>query len=202
MPGCVFGISFSKHLLISINKVIVIFVVMLLNIKFFPVFAVNFIQLFHVFLLLLFGNMHKVFQKHIAVIGKLLFKRTDVWIGGIEQMPYLAFIRNIMFIFQKVPAAVVYCNIAVARKLLPKGCKKRLLALFVSHFGRGKYPETTGVHFLHHFIDNICAHGSAPAFNQHYYGHFCRAAFPLQFTEQIAVIIHFFIILFFIQLLF
>ena len=92
--------------------------------------------------------------------------------------------------FQIVPAAVINRNIAQGGQMLPKEGEEGLLMLLLAHAHSGINIKATGVHLLHHGVDNSAAPSTTPALKDNNNGLFGLPGHALHLAQTLTQHVH------------
>ena len=107
--------------------------------------------------------MQEKFKHEIIIVRKHFFKVVDMLKGNSRILGVILFIRQLIGIFQIIPAAVIDSDMPQRRQVTPKEGEKRLLMLLLAHAHSRINIEAARIHLLHHLVNQGAAAYSTPA---------------------------------------
>ena len=148
--------------------------------------------------------MQEKFKHEIIIIRKHFFKVVDMLKGNSRILGVILFIRQLVGVFQIIPAAVINSNMSQRRQTLPEGAEKRLFLHYTAQSHAGINIKAAGIHLLHHFVNQRTAACTTPALKHNDNRSFGVAGHALSlsqtFTQHIHLLIVFFLGHFFTQI--
>ena len=107
--------------------------------------------------------MQEKFEHKIIIVREHFFKVVDMLKGNSRILGVILFIRQLVGVFQIIPAAVINGNMSQRRQTLPEGAEKRLLLHYAAQTHAGINIKAAGIHLLHHFVNQRTAACTTPA---------------------------------------
>ena len=142
--------------------------------------------------------MQEKFEHKIIIVREHFFKVIDMLEGnyGIFGI-VLCLIRQLVGVFQIIPAAVINRNMSQRRQTLPEGSEKRLLLQYAAQAHAGINIKAAGIHLLHHFVNQRTAARTAPALKHDDNRSFGIAGHALRLSQALTQQFHLLVIIFF-----